>query len=71
MTPLRARVESHVFDHMHHTDGADTTVGAVAEALGVPCAEIIALADQPGSWLCTLRVPDKPPAQWRLFLEGE
>lgn len=67
--PLRARVESHVADHMNRTDGQDTTVGAVAEALGVACAEIVDL-DGAG-WLCVFPIAGKPMAEWRLFLEGE
>jgi hypothetical protein len=73
MTPLLCWITDHVAAHMERTDGGETTIGAVAEALGVSCDEIVnavALAGF-GTWLCVLRPAGELPAAWRIFLEGE
>lgn len=74
MTPLLRRIEDHVAAHMERTEGDETTLGAVAEALGVSCDEIVnavALAGICGTWLCIGRGPGELPAAWSIFLDGE
>lgn len=64
------RIEAHVFAHCETTAGKDTTVGAVAEALGVACSEIVATIDRDAYWIFVMKTT-APMATWAIGLEGE
>ena len=67
---LFERIAAHVHALAEQT-GRDTTIGAVAEALGVSCDDVIAAVDEHGYWTQYDHLPAEPKASWPIFEDGK
>jgi hypothetical protein len=68
MQDLLTRTENYVRGQMDRSGGAETTVGQVANALGIT-TDVVLFVRHMSTPLCILSPGDGPVEEWSIFLE--